>query len=402
MTENVRFQWVSLQISQILSLERESDIRERLGKLPRGLKEAYDEIYSAICDSDGSKPVVAKRAFQYLLSTNHTLYSLNVSSLVSFVCQDPNSRRIQEVDIDVQFVLDACRNLLKANITPGHARPGDMVRFSHLSIQEYFESLWDTYECDKMVLKVSIGVLNDVWTDCDCPWTSGYDERFDRGEARTRRTFSEAQGFLIRHARYSVLKSIVNNYGTASGNTEFTTLLEEFIGYPSDIKPACKCWLYQITNYFFVIDFSGKLNPSPLHIACLLDAGSIHKPRWDPGSLLEKLSDTPLEFFLYLPVFKSLDLIEGVFQIPLNVDLNICFAKAISLRYLETIGTGTGMFLLKAKSRSDCYALPDWLSIVVRPVDSPVAVELEKMLLISSSTVRERGCLLPPDDQYPL
>ena len=61
-TKNSRFQWAFLQIKQLLDLLQEEHIRERLGKLPKDLKDAYDEIYNGISEREKQ---VANRAFQW-------------------------------------------------------------------------------------------------------------------------------------------------------------------------------------------------------------------------------------------------------------------------------------------------------------------------------------------------
>ncbi|KAH8889900.1 hypothetical protein GQ53DRAFT_591978, partial [Thozetella sp. PMI_491] len=58
------FQWAYLQIEQLLELRTESAIRDRLGKLPAGLKDAYDEIYGNIARNKHDK-VLADRVFMW-------------------------------------------------------------------------------------------------------------------------------------------------------------------------------------------------------------------------------------------------------------------------------------------------------------------------------------------------
>jgi len=124
-----RFQWASLQIAQILSLERERDIRERLGTLPRGLIAAYNEIYATILEQEGSRSQVARLAFQWLLVSSVPLHE---DQLVAAICQDPDCNDILPIDIDIDFVLGACQNLLFVDQT-------GICRFSHLSVTEYLE-----------------------------------------------------------------------------------------------------------------------------------------------------------------------------------------------------------------------------------------------------------------------
>jgi ankyrin repeat protein len=59
---------------------------------------------------------------------------LKSHELVAAVCQDPDGDDIQPVDIDIDFVLYACRNLLVVDPQL------DTCGFSHLSAQEYLES----------------------------------------------------------------------------------------------------------------------------------------------------------------------------------------------------------------------------------------------------------------------
>ncbi len=108
-----RFQWASLQIAQLLDLERESDIRKRLGKLPEDLKKAYDEIYGNIRAKPGSALEVADRAFQWVMCSYNPL---STAELVAAVCQNPERDAVEDVDIDVEFILSACNNLLVVDL----------------------------------------------------------------------------------------------------------------------------------------------------------------------------------------------------------------------------------------------------------------------------------------------
>ncbi|ERT02395.1 hypothetical protein HMPREF1624_00693 [Sporothrix schenckii ATCC 58251] len=60
------FQWAYLQINQILGLQTQAAIRNRLGKLPIGLKSTYDEIYNQISSGDDHDKAIADRAFMWV------------------------------------------------------------------------------------------------------------------------------------------------------------------------------------------------------------------------------------------------------------------------------------------------------------------------------------------------
>ena len=125
-----RFQWVALQIDQILRLQLEGDIRNQLGRLPKDLERTYDELFDTIRNSEGSKPEIAVRAFQWIL---FSFEPLSPESLVMFVSRDSGTGATKHLDLDIYTVLDACCNLLVVDTSL------DMCRFSHLSVQEYFE-----------------------------------------------------------------------------------------------------------------------------------------------------------------------------------------------------------------------------------------------------------------------
>jgi hypothetical protein len=122
----------------------ESDIRKRLGQLPKGLKEAYDEIFDRIEGAEGSQPGIATKAFTWILLSFEPLSS---DTLVSFVSRDPQSGLIEHDDLNIYILLDACCNLLvvdKRRVPVGNTKSKaveyvDICRLSHLSVREYLE-----------------------------------------------------------------------------------------------------------------------------------------------------------------------------------------------------------------------------------------------------------------------
>src|SRR5262245_14853636 len=80
-----------------------------LDALPRGLKNAYDKIYRDLANRESSWKEVADRAFQWLSCSYRPL---SLQELLAAVCQDPDAPGTSAVDIDVDFVLEACHNLI--------------------------------------------------------------------------------------------------------------------------------------------------------------------------------------------------------------------------------------------------------------------------------------------------
>ena len=125
-----RFQWAVLQVKQLFRLSLRRDILDRLGKLPKDLDSAYDQILKAITDSEGSAPKVAKRAFEWLMCRQEPVTD---DLLTAAVCQDHDSHTTDSIDVDVDYILDACQNLLIFD------KYFSEFRFAHLSVREYFE-----------------------------------------------------------------------------------------------------------------------------------------------------------------------------------------------------------------------------------------------------------------------
>lgn len=113
----------------LLKLKRASDVEAYLGSLPKGLQKAYQRILNDIGDQAGSAPVIAARALRWIMDS---AVPLSPKELVAAVCQSSEGLVPHDLDIDTEFVLDACHNLVVIM--------DSTCRFLHLSVQEYLES----------------------------------------------------------------------------------------------------------------------------------------------------------------------------------------------------------------------------------------------------------------------
>ena len=105
----------------------ESDIRKNLGRLPRTLKESYDKIYSAIESEEGDAPRIAKIALQWIMASARPL------SPDEWVDATYRAAGIGS-ESSLSTVLDICHNLVVED------KQSKVMRFSHLSVQEYLEN----------------------------------------------------------------------------------------------------------------------------------------------------------------------------------------------------------------------------------------------------------------------
>lgn len=204
----------------------------RLGKLPKTLKEAHDEILDRIQSAEGSAPEVADRAFQWVMRSEAPL---TPKLLVAAVCQDPATDELDDVDIDIDFVLEACQSLLTVNSS------GYVCRFSHLSVQEYLENHFDKQRTDSLLAMVCLTVLND-------PVQRVYEVRLEREMtlsalgSKDARSVSETSSEVLERGSQSGKSDISEDGNTErpskSPKTKFSQLW----------KYASKYWLVHVQN----------------------------------------------------------------------------------------------------------------------------------------------------------
>ncbi|KAH0565685.1 hypothetical protein GP486_000925 [Trichoglossum hirsutum] len=219
-----------MQIVQLLKLQpRERDIRERLGKLPNSLDKAYDEIYVRIQAQEGSAPKIADRAFQWVMCS---CTPLSPAELVAAVCQDPYTDVIDPVDIGIDIVLAACHNLLVVD------QQLWVCRFSHLSVQEYFENRhWNQSQANSLVAKVCLSLLND-------PIHRELDPRHINGQDR-----NDSTNPVMQYARFH-WATHTQRHGEESIDSRLATLLKRFLGSMNESGPAYRIWYHMIAVLF--------------------------------------------------------------------------------------------------------------------------------------------------------
>jgi len=219
---------VTLQLAQLFELSRERDIRERLGKLPDTLNKAYDEIYSQIQDQKGSSCDIANRAFQWIMYSRDPL---SPDELVAAACQDPETEDVDNIDIDIDTVLGACCNLLVVD------QQLKICKFSHLSVQEYFENHhWGYAKSNALIAKVCLTLLNHpIYQLQDI-------DDIDEG-------FSSDASCLLTYARFH-WATHVQEYGESDIDSHLVSRLKKFLGSLNESSPAYQNWYSSIEKHF--------------------------------------------------------------------------------------------------------------------------------------------------------
>ena len=210
---------MSLQLAQLFDLSLERDIRERLGRLPDTLEKAYDEIYNQIRLQKGSAPEIANRAFQWIMCS---CAPLSPAELIGAICQDPETDNLNEVDVTIDFVLGACRNLLTVD------KQLDVCKFSHLSVQEYCETRhWSQSQANTVVAKVCLSLLNHP--ECQLQDTKNPDATLG------------SIAPLNQYARFYWATHVQRCEGQGH-ESRLSSLLNSFLGSGSESGPAYRHW----------------------------------------------------------------------------------------------------------------------------------------------------------------
>ncbi|KAI0474545.1 hypothetical protein F4859DRAFT_514397 [Xylaria cf. heliscus] len=154
------FQWAFLQIKEILDLETEPAIRDRLGKLPPDLKSAYDEIYNKIKARNNHDRTLAKNAFKWVACAKKPM---NSKELLSAIRLDSETVAFNlSSEVTESQLLHLCNNLLVID-SQRH-----IWRFSHLSVTEYFEeNYWSLSRAHSHSASVCLKLLIETFKDAD-------------------------------------------------------------------------------------------------------------------------------------------------------------------------------------------------------------------------------------------
>jgi len=211
-----RFLWVDYQLRELCKLCLESDIRARLGKLPRGLGGVYDEIMSSIESRPGTDFELATRALKWMLVSRRPLKPQELVTATELNPSIPPDRTASEPSLDAELVIHVCGGLILVD------HELDVMRFAHLSVQEYLETRKDSWGIIDAQRFVSEGCL---WTlQCGTSPMSALYDYANRNWFRHCRSYQDIALFQStqdpNHALYiPILNTFLGSF--ACGSTHF-------------------------------------------------------------------------------------------------------------------------------------------------------------------------------------
>ena len=151
----------------------------------------------------------------------YSVVPLSPEALIAGVCQDHNTDVVDPVDVDINFLLDACQNLIVVD-SQLH-----ICRFSHLSVQEYLEKHWGYYDANALIAKVCLSLLNDPVQQKRN--TELQDENKELDD-------------IIRYARFCWADH-VQNHDKERIASRLAIILKQFLGSFNESSSAYKSWL---------------------------------------------------------------------------------------------------------------------------------------------------------------
>ncbi|KAL6690771.1 hypothetical protein J3F84DRAFT_398058 [Trichoderma pleuroticola] len=222
------FRWAYLQWEELKKLRNSQSIHERLGKLPKSLTEAYEEIYLK-----NEERVVLQRAVKWLLCARRPLTSEELlmairleSNLESLTVSDPIDEPTLESICSHLIVLDSQLKVWK---------------FPHASVAEYFENQHQSW-IDKAAEEVAI-LLVSCLIDCYSNWAL---PELDNNIGGFFKTAPDLENYLDpryplqKYARKYWLQHVKNTPNQSQEETGLSEILKRFLGTHGPQQPSSR------------------------------------------------------------------------------------------------------------------------------------------------------------------
>ncbi len=220
---------------------------------------------------------------------------LETEELVAAVCQDTATDHILQVDIDIDFILFACSNLLVVNPTL------NTCAFSHLSVQEYIETrLWSASQAHALAAKTCLLVL--LADDSSLPSSDASASDMDKTVSPSVSVVYSAESApsiasnvkLLAIYRYAHLywHKHVQRHGEDDIDPGLVGLLKEFLGSMDASSAAYRRWYRNTDDNFKFVDCYQiePINSASLGV-CFFGFDTILSDLWECGFDVRRRND---------------------------------------------------------------------------------------------------------------
>ncbi|KAJ8124960.1 hypothetical protein O1611_g8681 [Lasiodiplodia mahajangana] len=372
------FQWVFLQIKEILMLETERAIVDRLGKLPANLKIAYDEIYRRIRAQHEHDRFLADNAFKWVAAARKPLKSEQLLSMIRLDSEEDTFHLSEE--ISESQLLHLCNNLLVLDTER------KVWRFSHLSVTEYFESNhWSIGMAHRHCAMVCLKALLNVH-----PHRSHDDANHDGlQEKQLNHTLNQdhsLQEYVHRH-----WTAHIEAQETLEVDPKLAGLLKSFLGAPNESSRRYQNWVLGIgsRNRFSRSRLYGDLFPETIALFVLYRFSfcNILRDWWeDPKLDLSQINKTGRNALAIAAKYGHKRNCENLIKLGIDVDLTFEGDYGSALAEAAAEGHAEIVELLVEKARADVdLLLPCRYGSALAAAASRGRVKIVQFLLESSA-----------------
>ncbi|KAM6480963.1 hypothetical protein HDV62DRAFT_364524 [Trichoderma sp. SZMC 28011] len=149
------FRWTYLQMDQLSKLRQAKQIEDRLGKLPKTLNAAYQEIFELI-EADGGGEIL-ERAVKWVMCVNTPLRTNQILDAVRLFPSNDGTALEEDTIIAEETLLGICGHLIVKDSA------SETWKFPHASVNEYFEEVrqWNLERAHSFVASICLLYLID-------------------------------------------------------------------------------------------------------------------------------------------------------------------------------------------------------------------------------------------------
>ncbi|KAK2756875.1 ankyrin repeat protein, partial [Colletotrichum kahawae] len=157
------FRWTYLQWEQLKDFSTNGGVKQRLGKLPKTLMGAYDEIYDRY-DPDGVECFLMQRVVRWVMCARQPLESRALLAAIRMENEEADGEQTLDKSDLTETILEAvCRHLVVRDPKLG------VWNFPHASVAEYFRAKSDSWVKDAEG-KVTVILTNCLIDFCSSVW----------------------------------------------------------------------------------------------------------------------------------------------------------------------------------------------------------------------------------------
>ncbi|KAL7920362.1 hypothetical protein ACQKWADRAFT_298804 [Trichoderma austrokoningii] len=280
------FRWVYLQVKSLEKCVSDDAVHNWTQKLPRDLKEAYNQIWENIQECDESDVALAERAIKWVLCSPWPLKSEELLGVIRYVIE--GSTVVKTGSQSQQDILSLCQDLLTVDEERG------VWMLPHASVAEYFESKgWTGEKCDAFAAKTCLGILENP-PSRDFSEDLSEDSSEDFSEDFHDEIFADEYWhyYTVRYDKWLGLREEEVDSSVAEA-------LKRFLGSPNESSDSYREWVqryhdnYNYNNYNYNYNHNkDRMKPANMALFAMCRFGLYYTLRdwWLGGKITQEMA----------------------------------------------------------------------------------------------------------------